>query len=342
MPEAPNGPSADVDEIASKAGLASPEERYRMIEPLLPELKAAVRRVAHRYGVPDRLDEGGECDDLFQSAYLHLRDKLPQFDPAKAKGGFRGWITKVVNHLAVDRYRRRPKRVVADTTKTDEETSSLVDTLPSQECDPLLNLPTHLQGTLSEDDLDRLESWRVRDRLVVLSYWGWENRIPQNLVYRWLDECHVEWDCFHAALDPATPSTKRVGVLAAAFGMPPGTLRRDRDRKAGWIVELQACWDVVRHVFPQFTAAQLQTICSWEPRDRVVLLALAARWWEVPDRATWFSWTAEAGLHGLPLLQLTPTKTLAERVTALAKALCMAPQVLYAEWSQKSPMLDAL
>lgn len=108
----------------------------------------AISYLDHLYRVAFHLTrERADAEDLVQEAYLQAVTHYDQFTPGT---NVKGWLTKILYNLFINRYHRDKRMVSLDQTRGEEGTA-WVDSLPGSEAGPEAEiLKTELQDKLQE------------------------------------------------------------------------------------------------------------------------------------------------------------------------------------------------
>ena len=294
-------------------------------EPLIPTLTRhveSVRRKLRCQGVP----ESSEFNDDLNAAWLHLWRKINKFDAERAEhSGFEGWSYRVVENCIRDRRRKAAKRLrderSAGSLAVATSTSETIDaaqlaTDPNAE-DPASNL-----DAWSDADLESLESWPPRDRLIALFPIGWWDELPPRVRDAWLAAA-LRSD---AADDEFRELSRdeRAAELPGFLGMTDWAYRKECGRKRHRIVELDRFWqmlDTTVQIEP-FTDAQLQRLNELAGAfERVVVLCGHALWprlgGRLPFAAAFRGYRFRAGF---PWLRFVETNERGQRIDLLVRS----------------------
>lgn len=108
----------------------------------------AVSHLDHLYRVAFHLTRGkADAEDLVQETYLQAVSHYDQFTPGT---NLKGWLTRILYNLFVNRY-HRDKRMVSLDQPVDEAGTAWVDSLPGNDPGPETEvLRTELQGKVTE------------------------------------------------------------------------------------------------------------------------------------------------------------------------------------------------
>jgi RNA polymerase sigma-70 factor, ECF subfamily len=102
----------------------------------LDALSALVSRYQNRlYRFLLRLvRDRSETEDLFQQTWVHVAEKIRQFDPSR---NFDAWLFTVARNLAIDHLRRIRPASLDHPVSEDESQDTALDRLPSRDVAPL-------------------------------------------------------------------------------------------------------------------------------------------------------------------------------------------------------------
>lgn len=207
----------------------------RRLEPLIVQM---ARRVSQQFGVGQSISQSFIDDavgDLLLPRLTTEKSRFDEFDPAK--GNFPAWLHAVLKNLLRDRLRlERRRRHIGQQPSTGDDAEDLLAQLAESANDSASSVDWNRE--FSNDDLDRIEKWHVRDRFVLLVGGNLWHKVPTTQRHNWCGEWGVAATVpSQAVLDEEEPED-RLRRLAAETGENWLALRQHWYRKRKWLLNL--------------------------------------------------------------------------------------------------------
>lgn len=178
--------------------------------------------------------------DLIDEATSYVWERLRSFN-GKDGGKFSPWCRRVLRNWCIDRVRElRRAPVHSETDLGLEEPDGLCtpDSWTDRPTADTLDVLLDRKQPFGPDDLERIRSWKLRERLVLLALTNLWIKVPREEWSEWVQEYGLPEPYPPASCVVAGDQTERVRVLAECCGMLPNTLSQLWCRKKLLLAEL--------------------------------------------------------------------------------------------------------
>lgn len=211
----------------------SEEQRNQAMTKLVPIVMRIARQKArgrrHEHWRQELIDESPSI----------IWSKLQQQAYDKARGPFEGWCGRVLKNGIIDRIRSRRRDRLGQAVPIDPATGS-------DPADPRAGWEQVASAVdpLGKADLDRIERWEPRDRIVLLCLSGLWLRVSPETWGRWLADCDLDEPFPPEGFLHLENTSQRYDVLAPALSLSRNALaqRRRRGKRALWQLDALAEW----------------------------------------------------------------------------------------------------
>jgi DNA-directed RNA polymerase specialized sigma24 family protein len=206
----------DPDALAAQAIASdlSVEKRQEVFLRLRPFIERQVRRLCVRFS-------GQTRQDLIDDAVAIVWEAMPLFTAGRR---FEPWCRSVLKNSAIDHLRRTSRSAALDPHQAAEVIEDWV-------CRRALEDSLQRSEPLPAADIERMDGWPPRDRIVLGCLSGVWRKVPSPRWTRWVDECRQEYG-YPApggfppdAFENSDNANDRTAALADLLGQRLNTIR---------------------------------------------------------------------------------------------------------------------
>lgn len=245
-----------------------------------------------------------------------------KFDPSIAC--FSTWFKRFVASRLIDEIRRqsrsRRSTLSTDLGSPDDVEGDFMESQPERASidpsDHLRQKEPHAHSTLPQSDLDQVQSWQARDRVLVLAKVGWLSRVPVQVRMSWGIELGMDLKLESGQFP--TEASEINDWLSSSLGWSPNALARRWMLKQELLVDLKSFWVVMHERWGRWPSGEQDVHLARDPWPRLVLLVAPRTWKRLEGPDTWRAVQRDLGKKfRVPVLKYDRLSSDAERLEQL-------------------------